>query len=175
MAVSKAVFFDRDGTLITHIPYLSCAEDIEIVQGVVSLAQRLSDAGYQLFLVTNQSGVARGYFDEKQVQLLNQYVVDLYAAEGVYFKDAVYCPHHPTEAVLDIYRQSCICRKPKPGMLLGLANTYSIDLIRSIMIGDSMCDIEAGHAAGCVSFNIMSLLNGEARENEKFEAILLQI
>ncbi|MFA6527859.1 MAG: HAD family hydrolase, partial [Candidatus Babeliales bacterium] len=149
---------DRDGTIIKNTGYLSSADQIELIEGAVQLCRLCQDKGYQLILVTNQSGVARGYFDESFVQATHEYLFNVLAKHEVFFTKAYYCPHHPKAQVKDYARQ-CQCRKPGPGMLLSAAVDYDLDLSASVMIGDTDVDIKAGVAAGCRSFDILSLLN----------------
>jgi D-glycero-D-manno-heptose 1,7-bisphosphate phosphatase len=155
----KAAFFDRDGTLIEHVHFLSRCDQVALIPAAVDYAQWLRDQGYMLFMVTNQSGVARGYFDETAVKLVNNYVMQLYADAGVIFTQAYYCPHHPDSAAVAIYQQDCLCRKPLPGMLHQAATEHGINLAASLMIGDSAIDIAAGKAAGCKSLHISELFD----------------
>ena len=103
--------------------------------------------GYRLFVVSNQSGIARGYFTLDQVMTLNEQMRDWFQDRGISFEDMVICPHHP-EGQIKTYTRECACRKPRPGMLFQIARHYEIDLSRSFMVGDRMIDAEAGMAAG---------------------------
>ncbi len=149
MKKNKAAFFDRDGTLIKDVSYLSDIKKIEILPGVIDFCLGLQEKGYLLFVVTNQSGVARGYFDEDFVRKTHDYLTKLFLSYGVLFEKFYYCPH------LD---QNCSCRKPEPGMLFNAAREFEIDLSRSLMFGDKPSDIQAGLAAGCRSFKIQDIL-----------------
>ncbi len=148
--LKKAVFLDRDGTINVEKDYLVEPEDFEFISGVPAALKKLQAAGYLLVVVTNQAGIARGYFTPQQVENLHRYMVKLLGDEidiaGIY-----YCPHHPTcgqgEYLLD-----CDCRKGKPGMLLEAAEELSINLSASYMVGDKMADVHAGAAAGCKTF-----------------------
>ena len=152
--MNKAAFFDRDGTIIRDAGYLNSLEQIEIMPGVVDLCLSLQQQGYLLFVVTNQSGVARGYFDEKFVEETHRHLHDLFEKSGVVFREWYHCIHHPDYGGKIV----CECRKPKHGMLLRLAREYDIDMANSIMIGDKDLDIKAGEAAGCRSFYIQEVL-----------------
>lgn len=143
--MTPAVFLDKDGTLIEDVPYNVNPERVRLCPGVVAGVQRLYAAGYALIVITNQSGVARGYFPEAALAPLEQH---LRALLGVPLTGFYYCPHHPEGTVPD-YAIACNCRKPKPGMLLRAAVAHGIDLSRSWLIGDILNDIEAGHRAGC--------------------------
>jgi len=161
--MKKAVFFDRDGTLIKDGNYLSRIDQIEILPGVIDFCLKLQKKDYLLFVVTNQSGVARGFFDEQFVKDTHDYLASFFEKQGVYFKKFYYCPHHPTDAKLLKYKIKCSCRKPAPGMLLKAAKEFNIDLSQSLMFGDKDIDTQAGNTAGCKSFNI-NLFLGESYE-----------
>lgn len=143
-----AVFIDRDGTINVEKDYLHRIEDFEFIPGVPVAIRKLREAGFQVIVVTNQSGVARGYFDERAVEALHKHLQTLLAVQGARIDAFYHCPHHPFEGV-GVYRIDCDCRKGAPGMLLQAAADHEIDLSRSFMIGDKLADIEAGIAAGC--------------------------
>ncbi len=147
-ARARAVFLDRDGTLIHNHPSGCSPQDVKLLPGVVEGLRALQQANYRLFVITNQSGVARGYFSEQLLAATHTRLAEMLAAEGVTISDVYYCPHHP-EAALDRYRGICTCRKPLPGMLLQAAREHGLDLSSSWMIGDILDDVEAGHRAGC--------------------------
>ena len=153
----KAAFFDRDGTLIKDVPYLSNLGDIQILPEATKIARILQEQGYTLFVVTNQSGVARGFFDEQFIHRTHTYLDTQLVLHGISIKQYYYCPHHPSQALLEQYRQDCTCRKPNPGMLLTAAQDHQIDLSASLMFGNSQTDLDAGLAAGCRAFDITSL------------------
>lgn len=153
MKKQKAAFFDRDGTLIKDVSYLSNINQIELIPGIVKFCLNLQKADYQLFVVTNQSGIARGYFDESFVQETHNILNDIFLKECVRFTKWYYCPHGSNGI--------CECRKPKPGMLLQAAQEYNLDLTKSLMFGDTSRDLEAGTAAGCRSFNILEALKAK--------------
>jgi D-glycero-D-manno-heptose 1,7-bisphosphate phosphatase len=155
--MNKAAFFDRDGTLIKHVSYLSRFEDVKLLPHAVRIAQYLQQHGYRLFVVTNQSGVARGFFDEQFVRQTHEYLNTLLVPHGLTIDQYYFCPHHPSEAVIEHYKVSCNCRKPLPGMLQTAALEHNLDLSRSFMFGDSPCDHEAGKAAGCLTFDMPAL------------------
>ncbi len=142
-----AVFLDRDGVINQDTGCVSCVDDFHFIDGTIEALQILKKKGYCLVVVTNQSGIARGYFTEEQFVSLTEWMdwsladrdVDL---DGIYF-----CPHHPTAGVGE-YRQECNCRKPAPGMLLDAAKDLKIDLANSYMVGDKAGDLQAAKAAG---------------------------
>jgi len=154
---NKALFLDRDGTLIQHVPYLHRIEDVKLLEPVITFVQSYQERGYIPIMITNQSGVARGMFDEEAVQQVNAHVCKLLAAEGITIAACYYCPHHHTKATIQAYAITCTCRKPQTGMLLQAAADFDIDLNQSIMLGDSQCDWDAGRAAGCQVINVAHL------------------
>jgi D-glycero-D-manno-heptose 1,7-bisphosphate phosphatase len=144
---SPAIILDRDGTLCRDAVYMSRFEDFEPLPGVDAALRLLQDAGYRLFVATNQSGVARGMFPLATVEELNAKIRDYFLEKGVNIEDFAVCPHHP-EGSIPEYSRECECRKPKPGMLLDLARKHNLDLSRSYMVGDMPRDVQAGLAAG---------------------------
>ncbi|MFQ5411510.1 MAG: D-glycero-alpha-D-manno-heptose-1,7-bisphosphate 7-phosphatase [Phycisphaerae bacterium] len=145
-----AIFLDRDQTLIHDPGYLSDPEQVRLLPGVPQALNRLREAGYPLVVVTNQSGIARGYFTEGALAAVHQRMRELLRAEGTDIDGIYFCPFlDGPEAVHERYRQDSELRKPRPGMLLLAAKEMDLDLSGSWMIGDSPADIEAGRAAGC--------------------------
>lgn len=144
----EAVFLDRDGTLIEEVNYLSAPEQVRLIPGAAEAVRRVNGAGVLAVVVTNQAGVARGYFPEGRVAEVHAHLSALLAEGGAKIDAYYHCPHHPTEGI-GAYRVACACRKPRPGLLLTAARELGIDLSRSWMIGDKLCDAKAGEAAGC--------------------------
>lgn len=138
-----AIFLDRDGTIIEEKNYLREIGEIRLLPGALGGLKRLAATGMPLYLLTNQAGIAHGYFDEDRVSAIHRYLIDLLAKAGVYFRGVLYCPHHP-RAEVAAYRVDCFCRKPKPGLLLHAAYFDPIELSRSFVIGDKLTDLEAG-------------------------------
>ena len=145
--VKPAVFLDRDGTLIEERGYLDRLDDIALFAETPAALTLLRDAGYALVLVTNQAGVARGFFDEAFVQAAHRRLADLLAAEGLTLDGYYYCPHHP-EGVVAGYARVCQCRKPAPGMVEQAVRDLDIDVDRSFVIGDKWLDVELATNAG---------------------------
>lgn len=139
--MNRAVFLDRDGTIIVHKPYLFDPAEVEIVEGGVEALTLLQTAGFKLIVITNQSVIGRGWATLEQVDATNARVAELYAEGGVTLDANYYCPHAP--------EAECACRKPKPGLLLQAAQDHHIDLPHSYLIGDNPTDIGAGQNAGC--------------------------
>lgn len=143
-----AVFFDRDGTMIREYGHFWEPRLIELAPGAVDAVRRLKAAGFLVMVVTNQSGIARGIYDERQFWQGQRRMEELLEAQGIKLDAIYFCPHHPTEGETP-YRQDCDCRKPRPGMLRRAEREYGLDLKRSFMVGNSPGDVAAGRAAGC--------------------------
>jgi D-glycero-D-manno-heptose 1,7-bisphosphate phosphatase len=143
----KAVFLDRDGTVNRNTHYLIDFADFELLPGVEEALRLFQDLGYLLLGVSNQSGVARGYFTYSAVEELNRWIIADLAARGIRIEEIAFCPHHPLGTVTE-YAKACGSRKPAPGMLTDLARKYGLDLARSYMVGDSEGDALAGLNAG---------------------------
>lgn len=146
--MTSAVFLDRDGVINVDHGYVSTWERFEFLPGVPDALRALQDAGYLLIVVSNQSGIGRGYYSEADVESLNQAVAQhLGSTVGVTLSEFYHCPHHPTEAEGE-FRRQCDCRKPAPGMIRQAVLDHGIDLKTSLLVGDKDSDIEAGRAAG---------------------------
>ena len=144
----KAIFMDKDGTLIEHRPYNVNPERIVLMPGAAEAVVTLHQAGYRLFVTSNQAGVAHGYFPEAALEQVRERLVSLLAPLGVPLAGFYYCPHHP-EGVHPGYAMKCICRKPKPGLILKAAWENGLTLANSWVVGDVLDDVEAGSRAGC--------------------------
>lgn len=160
----RAVFLDRDGTINEEKDYLHRIEDFAFIPGVPAAIRRLKEAGFLVIVVTNQSGVGRGYYSMEDVDRLHRHLQDELVASGTTVDAFYVCPHHPTEGVGSFLRD-CACRKGKPGMLFQAAAEHGIDLEGSYMVGDKAADIEAGEDAGCRS--LLVLTGYGARESRK--------
>lgn len=145
--MSPAVFLDRDGTLVEEVGYLDRLDRLHVFPYTTEALRILARAGFRLVIVSNQAGVARGFFDEDFVQLANQYLVDRLAEAGVAVDGVYYCPHHPDGTVAR-YRVSCECRKPNPGMLRAAERDLGIDLSRSWVVGDRWLDVALATGVG---------------------------
>jgi len=145
-----AVFFDRDGVLNRDIGYLHKPEDVEWLEGAKKAVRLCNDAGYFVFVVTNQAGVARGYYAEKDVHALHAWMNGELALEGAHIDAFEYCPHHP-EGAEGTYRRPCRRRKPEPGMLLDILSSWPVDKDKSFLIGNMQSDLDAASGAGLKS------------------------
>jgi D-glycero-D-manno-heptose 1,7-bisphosphate phosphatase len=155
MGTRRAVFLDRDGTINIEVQYLSKVEDFQFIPGVPLALKRLKDAGFLLVVVTNQSGIGRGYYDEAALKAVHDHMHQELAAYGAAVDACYFCPHHPKHAS-GPYLKECDCRKPMPGMLLQAARELDIDLAASFMIGDKLADVEAGLKAGCTPLLVLT-------------------
>jgi len=144
---NRAVFVDRDGTLNEEVGYLSRMDQLKIFPRAVEAIRLVNARGMKAVVISNQSGIARGYFTEDFVRSVHDRINQLLGAEGARIDGFYVCPHHPVHGS-GIYKRDCDCRKPKPGLLLQAAAEMNIDLARSYMIGDMLKDIEAGKKAG---------------------------
>jgi len=156
-----AVFLDRDGTLNVEKEYLHRWEDWEWIPGAIDAIRRLNEAGYLVIVTTNQSGVARGYYAEADVERLHRQVDEDLAHHGAHIDAYYYCPHHPQYGEI----RDCDCRKPEPGMLLAAAREHDIDLEHSFMIGDKAADVEAALAVGATPILVLTGYGVEEQED----------
>ena len=161
--MQKALFLDRDGVVNIEKNYLYKIEEFEFCEGIFELCRHFQRRGYLIVIITNQSGIARGYYSEDDFLKLTRYMLDAFKREGIEISSLKYCPHHPD------FTGICECRKPSNGMILSAAKEFNIDLSSSILIGDKLSDIEAGKSAGvglnCLVEtnsikNVLSILKG---------------
>jgi D-glycero-D-manno-heptose 1,7-bisphosphate phosphatase len=145
---NQAVFLDKDGTLIEDVPYNVDPQQMRLTPGAGVGLQQLQQLGYQLIVISNQSGVARGYFAESALAAVATRLQQLLAPFNVSLAGFYYCPHHP-DGTADRYAIACDCRKPAPGLIGQAAREHGLDLNHSWLIGDILNDVEAGRRAGC--------------------------
>lgn len=162
----KAIFLDRDGTINVEKDYLYKISDFEFLPGVITALQRLQAAGYILIIITNQSGIARGYYTEKDYNKLNSWMLETLKSEGINIDAVYYCPHHP-KAIMPAYRINCECRKPKIGLFKRAVEEFDIDLAKSFSIGDKIRDCAICEKTSCRGFLIASNENAEIIERVK--------
>jgi D-glycero-D-manno-heptose 1,7-bisphosphate phosphatase len=144
----KALFLDRDGVINVDRDYVHRIEDFEFIPGIFELARfAVHDLRWHVIVITNQSGIARGYFDEAAFQTLTHWMCGRFAAERAPIARVYHCPYHPTEGI-GRYRRDHPWRKPKPGMILQAADDFALDLSASAIVGDGRRDMEAAAAAG---------------------------
>ena len=146
--MKRALFLDRDGTLVEPRHYPSSPSDLILHAGIGPLLRIFQDAGWELVVITNQSGLARGYFTEDDLEKMHAWLREMLGEWGIELNSIQFCPHH-IEGTVPHLAVACACRKPEPGMLLNAARERRLDLTQSWMIGDILDDIEAGKRAGC--------------------------
>ncbi|MFP4466256.1 MAG: D-glycero-alpha-D-manno-heptose-1,7-bisphosphate 7-phosphatase [Candidatus Goldiibacteriota bacterium] len=161
--MKKAVFLDRDGTLIKDPGYLDKFEQIELYKNAGKALKLLKKAGYILIVLTNQSGIARGYYNEEFVRETHKKIDGMLAGNGIKPDEYYYCPHH-IKGVIKKYSVKCGCRKPGPGMALKAKKKYGLDLKRSFVIGDKLTDIEM---AGRINAGSVLVLTGNGKKERK--------
>ena len=143
----KALFLDRDGVINEEKNYVHRIEDFEFMEGIFELLRHAQSLHYMLVVITNQAGIARGYYTEKDFHTLNDWMLAQFREKGIQIGKVYFCPYHPTHG-LGEYRKDSEFRKPAPGMILQAAKDLDIDLQQSILLGDKESDIEAGKRAG---------------------------
>lgn len=156
-----AVFLDRDGTINEEVGYLDRLEKLRLVPGAAEAIRLINESGMKAVVVTNQSGVARGIFDEAFVAEVHARLREMLGEHGAVLDGVYFCPHHPTEG-RGRYLRSCDCRKPSPGLLLRAAEELSLDPERSTMIGDTLKDIEAAARIGARGILVRTGYGAEA-------------
>ncbi|MGL5710717.1 MAG: D-glycero-beta-D-manno-heptose 1,7-bisphosphate 7-phosphatase [Cetobacterium sp.] len=167
----KVIFLDRDGTINVEKSYLHKWEDFEFEKNVIDGLKELKKMGYEFIVVTNQSGIARGYYSEDDLKALNNEMVKELKKHDIDILECYYCPHHP-EKGLNQYRKNCDCRKPNPGMLLEGIKKYNVDIENSFMIGDKKSDLEAGKKAGLKSILILTGYGKNIEDDVKKEYLI---
>jgi D-glycero-D-manno-heptose 1,7-bisphosphate phosphatase len=149
------VFLDRDGVINEEVNYLSNPELLRPLPGAAQAIRELNIRRIPVIVVSNQAGVARGFFSEEVVRGLHERLSALLSKEGAHIDRYYYCPHHPTEGI-GSYRIDCECRKPKPGLLLKAGSELGLDLEQSYLVGDNVTDIEAGIRAGVKAILVLT-------------------
>lgn len=145
--MNKALLLDRDGIINEDGSYLYRPEDIRFVDGIFPFCRAAVSEGYLIIVLTNQSGIARGYYTEDDLLALNRWMCDCFRENGVLISKIYYCPYHPDKGI-GRYKVDSFDRKPKPGMFLKARDEFHLDLSRSIAIGDRVSDMDAGRSAG---------------------------
>jgi D-glycero-D-manno-heptose 1,7-bisphosphate phosphatase len=136
----KAIFIDRDGVINKEVGYLHKIKDFKFIDGVFDACLHLQNLGYHLIIVTNQSGISRGYYGENDFHVVNNWMLEQFSHQDIKFLDVFFCPHGP--------ESTCNCRKPLPGMFIQANDKHDIDMNNSWMVGDKEADIQAANAAG---------------------------
>jgi D-glycero-D-manno-heptose 1,7-bisphosphate phosphatase len=161
----RAVFLDRDGTICEEVGYLDRADRLRVFPEAGRSLRRLNDSGLKVILVTNQSGIARGYFSEASIAEVHRELVRELANDGARLDAIYYCPHLP-EGTVEPYRLECECRKPKPGLLKRAAIEHDLELTSSFIIGDKYLDMETGFRAGTRTILVLTGYGNEQYTNQ---------
>jgi D-glycero-D-manno-heptose 1,7-bisphosphate phosphatase len=163
--MNQAIFIDRDGTLNEEAGFIDRPARFCLFPFAAEAVRLINNAGWRAILVTNQSGVARGFFSEEQLDEMHKHLVAMMAHEGARLDAIYYCPHHPTEGKPP-YRQDCDCRKPKPGLIERAAHDFGLDLARCVVVGDRYRDVEMAHRAGASG---VLVLTGYGRNEYEYQ------
>jgi D-glycero-D-manno-heptose 1,7-bisphosphate phosphatase len=160
----KAIFLDRDGIINKEVGYLHKIKDFEFIDGVFDACFYFQSLGYKMIVVTNQSGIARDYYNEDDFHIVNNWMLEQFNNQGINILDVFFCPHGP--------ESTCNCRKPKPGMFVQANNQHDIDMGRSWMIGDKETDAQAANAAGIQNTILVKSGHTIDEKNSKAKFIL---
>lgn len=168
--MNRAVFLDRDGVITQDPPhYAHRIDQLKLIPHSAEAIRILNKNSPKVIVVSNQSGVARGYYPKKDTHEFNRALEKELKKKDAYLDAFYFCPHHPN-AKIKAYRTECDCRKPKPGMLLKASQDLNIDLIQSFMVGDRLTDIIAGQKAGCKTIHVLTGVGREQRSKHKLDA-----
>jgi D-glycero-D-manno-heptose 1,7-bisphosphate phosphatase len=137
----KTLFLDRDGVININHGYVYQEDQLEFIEGIFSLCQQAQKKGYQIIIVTNQSGIARKYYSNARFKNLSKWLENQFSKQGIIIRQTLHCPHHPK------FNGTCTCRKPKPGMIFKAQRRFKVNLAQSIMIGDSLSDMHCAQNA----------------------------
>lgn len=163
MKKQKCIFLDRDGTINKEVDYLYKVEDFQFIKGSDKAINLFNKLDYLVIVMTNQSGIARGYYTEEDLKILHRHIDKVLEKSNTKINAYYYCPHHPSEG-LEKYRVKCLCRKPELAMFLKAKEDFNIDFENSIIVGDKISDIEAGFRLGMESILVRS---GHGKVEEK--------
>ena len=153
--MNKAIFLDRDGVINFDTGYTHKIEDLKFISNSIEGLRLMQDKGYQLIIVTNQAGIAKGIYSEKEYVAFRNEMHNQLREYGIIIDKEYFCPHHK-EGIIEKYKIDCNCRKPKTGMLEQAAKDFNLDLKKCWMIGDTPSDVQAGKNAGCRAIQVMS-------------------
>ena len=166
----KALFLDRDGVINEDLGYVYRKEDFIFKKGILSLTRKALHNDFSIFIVTNQAGIARGYYTEDDFLQTSKWLKEYFQEKGVVITDIYYCPHHPKYGS-EIYKRKCNCRKPKPQMFLDAQTDYEINMDQSIMIGDKPSDLIAAESAGVKGLYLIGNLNEEDLRYDSYKRL----
>ncbi|MDX9814592.1 MAG: D-glycero-beta-D-manno-heptose 1,7-bisphosphate 7-phosphatase [Sulfurimonadaceae bacterium] len=163
--LTKALFLDRDGVINIEKNYLYRVEDFEFIDGVFELCKHFQNLGFIIVVITNQSGIARGYYSQDDFLKLSSWMVDEFKKQGINISRVYHCPHHPD------FSGECECRKPKNGMILEAQKDFDIDLKNSVLVGDSESDIEAAISSNIQQTYLLSQKNVATKAFKRVEKL----
>lgn len=171
----RALFLDKDGVINVDYGYVCTPEHTDFIDGIFGLCQYATSLGYANVVVTNQAGIARGYYSERQFLAYMEWMRGEFLRHGAQLDAVYYCPHHPVQGIGN-YLRDCDCRKPKPGMVLAAQRDLDIDIAASVLVGDAETDLQAGYAAGvgaCFLTRVASIggAGNHALETGAFEVV----
>ena len=144
----KALFLDRDGVINVNKGHVYLKEDFQFSEGIFELCRKYTEAGYLILVITNQAGIAKGYYTEYDFNVLTDWMIKQFSDNGIIISKVYYCPHHPD------FTGFCLCRKPNPGMILDAVKEFNLNILECVLIGDKESDLEAGRKAGIPESNL---------------------
>ena len=166
MAKIKAAFIDRDGTINNERDYVYRIDQFELIPGVIEALQLLVKEGIKIYIITNQAGIAKGYYTEEQFHSFNKFMLNYFEGEGVKIEKVLYCPHHP-DGVIPQYTLNCNCRKPNTGLIEEILELGNIQPDETVLIGDKNSDIDAGYKMGITTYLVLTGYGMEHMKNTK--------
>lgn len=164
--MNKALFLDRDGIINVDHGYVYKPEEFEFTPEIFDICKKAQELDFKIFVITNQSGIARGYFNEQDFEKLSHWMVEQFKQKNIVIEEVFYCPHHPTKGNNE-YVRVCDCRKPAPGLIFQAQKKYNIDLQHSVFLGDKVSDMKAANNAG---IKRRILLVGQYGDDSQIEA-----
>jgi len=167
---NRAVFLDRDGTINEEVNYLKDLRDLKLLPGAAEAIKLLNEHSFKVVVITNQSGVARGYLTEEKLEEIHEEMRRQLSEKGAHLDAIYYCPHHPTQGK-GKYRKNCWCRKPNPGMLEKAARELGLDLPKCYLVCDKLIDLQAGLRADCKTVLVLTGY-GKEYSDEKVEGTI---
>ncbi len=166
----KAVFVDRDGTINVDKGYVYKSEDFELLPGAIEGLKLLAQYGIKVFIVTNQAGIAKGYYTEDQFKEITEYMLKLFQMEGITIEKTLYCPHHP-EGIIPEYTKACLCRKPNALLIESIMNENHYKSYELALIGDKNSDIDAGHKLGLRTYLVLTGYGSIYRKTQRLHTL----
>ncbi len=166
----KAVFLDRDGTINYERNYVHKIEDFELIPGTLEALRLLTDNEIKIYIITNQAGIARGYFTEEQFLDLTRHMLSCFDKNECRIEEVLYCPHHP-DGIIPEYTQKCLCRKPGTKLIEEVMNKEKLNINEIVLVGDRDSDIEAGLRLGITTYLVLTGYGREHKDDTKADYI----